>query len=51
MFEYLTATGKKININPKYIVAISEDNCNKGQCYISTVNGSWLINEHYEKPK
>ena len=48
MFEYITATGKRISINPKYITAISEANCNKGQCYIFTVNDSCLVGESYE---
>lgn len=48
MFEYTTATGKRISINPKYITAISESNCNDGQCYIFTVNDSCLVNEYYE---
>ena len=49
MFEYITANKKKVVINPKYIIAITEDNCNNGQCYIITLNGSWFVNEPYEK--
>ena len=48
MFEYTTVNGTKVNINPKYIVAISDANCNAGQCYIYTINSYWLVNEHYE---
>jgi hypothetical protein len=47
MFEYMTANGNRISINPKYITAIS-DTCNEEQCYIFTVNGSYLVMESYE---
>lgn len=51
MFEYKIVAGaieKKILFNPKYIIAISEDNCNLERCYIYTVNGSYLVRESYE---
>ena len=49
MFEYITISGNRVSINPKYITAISDRECNAGQCFIYTVNDHWIVNEHYEK--
>ena len=49
MFEYTTIAGNSVSINPRYITAISDRECNKGQCYIYTVDDHWIVNEHYEK--
>ena len=45
MFEYTTVTGKTVAINPKYITAICDDG---DQCYIYTVNDTWVVNESYD---
>lgn len=49
MFEYTTIAANRVCINPKYITAITDRECNKGQCYIYTVDGHWVVNESYEK--
>ena len=52
MFEYELTCGadtKKVNINPKYITAISSLNCDENCCCIYTFNGIWYVNESYDK--
>ena len=49
MFEYTTIARNSVSINPKYITAISDRECNQGQCYIYTVNDYWIVSEAYEK--
>ena len=49
MFEYTTITGNRVSINPRYITAFSDRECNEGQCYIYTVDSYWIVSEHYEK--
>jgi hypothetical protein len=49
MFEYTTVAGNKVSINPKYIVAITDYQCNEGQCCIDVVCGeSWIVAASYD---
>lgn len=51
MFEYTTNMGKKVTINPKAIVSITEENCNPGQCYILLINDFYIVNKPYNEVK
>ena len=49
MFEYTTIAGNRVSINPKYITAFSDRECNNGQCYIYTVDDHWIVSSSYEE--
>lgn len=48
MFEYTTVAGYRVNINPKYITCISDNDCKADECCIYTVDGYWFVKESYD---